>query len=610
MRSETLAQLRQLFRLLPPQRLRAVQRLLPFSLLPGVLDLVCVWLIAQLTGSLLKQDLVGLAPNLGSAGSDAVSHSLRMIVLFILFCWLASAAKLGLRLRQQRLSAGIWRDLSDLIYSRLLHQPFAFHLEKGSAELCSRVLGNLNHLAVHVITPMLQLISGMASILLLSVGILWAGRWLAVGLVVGLVVAYLVVKIVVTPRLRVASAVRVAMESRSSQLLWESIHAVRDIQLTSSEHYFESLFGRSTEQSRQSIWIAEWLPELPRGLIEPLGITMIFAVGALPALLSGNPQQVERILPFLATISVAALRLTPPLQDVFRSLTRIRGSLPLLGDVVELLALPTDRPTSQTPGVPSAAGVAPRHFVRLRDVWFRYPRSHDWVLKGINLTIPVGARVALVGTTGSGKSTIANLVLGLLTPQQGALELDGLAVEDLEMPAWQANCAHVPQTIHLLNATILQNVAFGERPESVDEHRVWDALEVAQLDDFVVQLPHGLQSPVGDDGFRLSGGQRQRLALARAFYRRSGFLVLDEATSALDNRTESEVIDALELVGRRCTTLVVAHRLTTVRRCDRIVELADGVLKAYASVEELQDSSASFDQLVKLEEQAVRSASG
>lgn len=610
MRSQTLDQLRRLFRLLPPQRLRAVQALLPFSVLPGVVDLVCVWLIAQLTGSLVRNDLGSLVPGLRPAGSDPVSQSLWMIGLFVLFCWLASAAKLGLRLRQQRLSARIWRDLSDLIYARLLHQPFAFHLETGSAELSSRVLANLNHLAVNVITPMLQLISGLASIVLLSVGILWVGRWLSVALVVGLVLAYVVVSVSVTPRLRRASAVRVSMEGQSSQLLLESIHSVRDIQLTSSESYFQSLFGRSSEQSRQSIWIAEWLPELPRGLIEPLGITMIFAVGALPALLSGNPQQIENILPFLATISVAALRLTPPLQDAFRAMTKIRGSLPLLGDVVELLSLPADRPTLQSPGVPSPAGVAPRHFVRLRDVWFRYPQSHDWVLRGVDLTIPVGARVALVGTTGSGKSTIANLLLGLLSPQQGALELDGIAVEELEVPAWQANCAHVPQAIHLLNATVLQNVAFGEVPDAVDEHRVWEALEAAQLDDFVSQLPAGLQSLVGDDGLRLSGGQRQRLALARAFYRRSGFLVLDEATSALDNRTESEVIDALELVGRRCTTLVVAHRLTTVSRCDRIVELVDGVVKAYGSVAELQNQSPSFDQLLQLEEQAIPFAEG
>ena len=608
MRSQTLHQLRQLFRLLPPQRLRALRVLMPLSLLPGALDLICVWLIARLTGSLVSNGLGAVLPGRGLAGQEPDQQSITMIALFVLFCWLASAAKLGLRFRQQRLSARIWRDLSDLIYARLLQQPCAFHLSESSAELSSRVLANLNHLASNVITPLLQLISGVASILLLSLGIVWIGRWLAVALVIGLVIAYLIVSVSVTPRLRAASNARLAMEARSSQVLLESIHAVRDIQLTSSESYFCDQFGRATEQSRQSIWIAEWLPELPRGLIEPLGITMIFAVGALPALLSSDPTRVQAILPFLATISVAALRLTPPLQDAFRSITRIRGSLPLLADSVALLQLPHDRPTLQSPGVPSPAGVMPRHFIRLRDVWYRYPSSHDWVLKGVNLTIPVGSRVALVGITGSGKSTIANLLLGLLTPGAGALELDGIGVDALELPAWQANCAHVPQAIHLLNGTVLANVAFGESPEHVDEHQVWEALEAAQLDELIAQLPQGLQTQVGENGLRLSGGQRQRLALARAFYRRSGFLVLDEATSALDNRTESEVIDALELVGRRCTTLVVAHRLSTVRRCDRIVELENGVVKAYGSFAELQHESQAFDVMARLEGEAFSQA--
>ena len=608
MRSQTLHQLRQLFRLLPPQRLRALKVLMPLSLLPGALDLICVWLIARLTGSLVSNGLGAVLPGRGLAGQEPYQQSITMIALFVLFCWLASAAKLGLRFRQQRLSARIWRDLSDLIYARLLQQPCAFHLSESSAELSSRVLANLNHLASNVITPLLQLISGVASILLLSLGIVWIGRWLAVALVIGLVIAYLIVSVSVTPRLRAASNARLAMEARSSQVLLESIHAVRDIQLTSSESYFCDQFGRATEQSRQSIWIAEWLPELPRGLIEPLGITMIFAVGALPALLSSDPTRVQAILPFLATISVAALRLTPPLQDAFRSITRIRGSLPLLADSVALLQLPHDRPTLQSPGVPSPAGVMPRHFIRLRDVWYRYPSSHDWVLKGVNLTIPVGSRVALVGITGSGKSTIANLLLGLLTPGAGALELDGIGVDALELPAWQANCAHVPQAIHLLNGTVLANVAFGESPEQVDEHQVWEALEAAQLDELIAQLPQGLQTQVGENGLRLSGGQRQRLALARAFYRRSGFMVLDEATSALDNRTESEVIDALELVGRRCTTLVVAHRLSTVRRCDRIVELENGVVKAYGSFAELQHESQAFDVMARLEGEAFSQA--
>jgi ATP-binding cassette subfamily B protein len=275
--------------------------------------------------------------------------------------------------------------------------------------------------------------------------------------------------------------------------------------------------------------------------------------------------------------------------------------LPLVGGALELLNLPADRPTLATPGVPSPAGVFPRHTIRLQDVWYRYPTSDDWVLKGVNLTIPLGSRVALVGTTGSGKSTAANILLGLLQPGRGQLELDGIPVEGLDLPAWQANCAQVPQAINLLNASVLENVAFGLSADQADQDRVWEALEGAQLQDFVAEMPYGLYTQVGENGLRLSGGQRQRLALARAFYRQAKFLVLDEATSALDNRTESEVIEALEVVGRRCTTLVIAHRLSTVRRCDRIYEFDQGQVKAYGSFTELQDRSPSFRELANLE---------
>jgi ATP-binding cassette subfamily B protein len=163
----------------------------------------------------------------------------------------------------------------------------------------------------------------------------------------------------------------------------------------------------------------------------------------------------------------------------------------------------------------------------------------------------------------------------------------------------------VPQTISLLNRTVLENVAFGFSQDEADQDRVWEALEAAQLQDFVAELPYGLYTQVGENGLRLSGGQRQRLALARAFYRKASFLVLDEATSALDNRTESEVIEALEVIGRRCTTVVIAHRLSTVQRCDRIYEFADGRVKAYGSYGELQQRSDSFRELTRLEDRSA-----
>jgi ATP-binding cassette subfamily B protein len=607
MRSQTFHQLRQLSTHLPRSRRLEFLQLVPLSLLPGIIDLASVAVIARLTGSLVNSDLADHLPGINVFGGDNINQGIWMILTFILLAWLASISKILLKFFQQRLSASIWRDLSNQVYGRLLLQNYEYHLGKSTADLSSQLLGNVSRVASYVVTPVLQIFSASISILLLSIGILLVGRWLAVVLVLGLVTAYALISSVITPKLRQGSREKMRLESESTGVLLESLSSIGDIHLTGSEPFFESRFVRFGEKARHYTWLMEWLPDLPRALIEPFGITMIFLVGALPALLSGDPSQVKAVLPFLATMAVAALRLTPPLQDSFRSLTHLRGALPMLQKVLDLLELPLDRPTRRTLGVPSPAGVFPNHTIRLDDVWYRYPSSQDWVLKGVSLTIPVRGRVALVGATGSGKTTTALILLGLLQPTEGTLELDGISVEDLDLPAWQGSCAHVPQAITLLNGTVQDNVAFGMPVDQIHSDRVWEALEAAQLQDFVAELPYGLHSQVGENGIRLSGGQRQRLALARAFYRNAAFLVLDEATSALDNRTESDVIESLDVIGRRCTTLVIAHRLSTVQRCDRIFEFEDGRIKAYGSYQELRERSASFRELTLLEERTAAS---
>ena len=243
----------------------------------------------------------------------------------------------------------------------------------------------------------------------------------------------------------------------------------------------------------------------------------------------------------------------------------------------------------------------PRQFIQLRQVSFRYSGSNENVLTAVDLTIPVGSRIAFVGRTGSGKTTLAYLLLGLLRPTDGSLNLDGVPLTDEEMPAWQANCALVPQDIQLLDASIRENVAFGCEPENLDDAEIWAALEAAQFDDVVSSMPYGLFTMIGENGIKLSGGQRQRLSLARAFYRDAKVLVLDEATSALDNKTEYDVMQALDLVGRRCTTIVIAHRLSTVRKCDRIFEVDHGRIKAAGDYETLCRLSDSFREMTQFE---------
>ncbi len=601
LRSQTLDQLLRLLSYLPLARRKSLWRLMPLSVLPGLLDLALVAVGARMVGALVGTDLADQLPGVRVFGGKPLDQTLWLIGLFIILAWLASFSKLFLQFVQQKVTARIWRDLSNEIHARVLRQNYSYHLKRNTPELTSLILNNIRQAASGVISPSLRMISAAVSILLLSFGILWIGRLSAFVLLVTVVLAYLGLSTLVTPYLRHARQQSLRLEVRSTHLLMESLASVRDIQLTGTEGHFQEAFAEAGERARRYAWMSGILPIVPRLLIEPLGITLIFVIGAVPALIHGDPQRVLGILPFLSALAIAAQRLTPPLQDLFHSLTELRGGLPQISHTVDLLELPIERLTLTSPGVPSAAGVFPIHSIRLRDVWYRYPNCEDWVLKGVNLTIPVGARIALVGSTGSGKTTTAHLLLALLQAENGSFELDGNPLTPEEIPAWQANCAQVPQFIQLLDASVRENVAFGIDPQSIDDDRIWEALEAAQLEEYVADLPFGLLTQVGENGHQLSGGQRQRLALARAFFRDSRFLVLDEATSALDNRTENEVINALEMVGRRCTTVVIAHRLSTIARCDRIYEFDQGVIKAFGSFEELRERSESFRELARLE---------
>ena len=598
--SQTLRSLVRLLRALPARRKRSLLLLVPVAILSGVADLAVVALVARLFTVVVGQPNRPSVPWPDLVPEDPVAKVLTLVIAFIAASWIASLSKLFLRACQLRLKAAIWRDLSEMAQRKLLAQPYEFFLGNTSSNISTMVLINVARVADIVVLPVLQIVSGLFVVTLLSVGVLAVGKLLAVALIVSLIIGYLVISTMITPFLRFAARQRITLEAETNNVLSESMRTILDVQLSGSEPYFERRYGAAGRNAIPFTWKAEVLPETPRALIEPLGITMIFSAGILPILFNPDATSLVKIVPFLATVAVTSLKLTPPLQDAFRSITSLRAGLPDLDETLKLIDLPEGRLTIRSSGVPTPQGVMPRHSIRLNHVSYSYPGSDVRVLDDLTLTIPVGGRVALVGSTGSGKTTTANQLLCLLRPSLGTLQLDGIDVEDIDVPAWQANCAYVPQSITLLNSNVLENIAFAEEPDMVDQDRVWEALQAAQLADIVAELPMGLYTPIGDNGIRLSGGQRQRLALARAFYRNAKFLVLDEATSALDNRTESEVMDSIEVIGRRCTLVVIAHRLSTVIRSDVIYEFESGRIKASGAFDELCERSSSFNALASM----------
>ena len=600
--SRTLVGLRQLINYVDPNVLSRVWFILPASILSGFLDFAAVGAIGRLTGSLVGSDLENLLPGIKVFGASLYEQSLWLIGIFILVNWLQSAVRLALRFMQENLAGEIWLNLSCRIFRQILEQPYERHLSGSITSLASDLLSNLEALLRDILTPALRAISCIISIVMLVAGILYVGGSASFLLIISMLVMYVALSYFITPKLRFASKQKINNREKYTKSFFESLGSVADLKLGLYEEYFIDRYVDSTQIYKKSVVNTVVLPEIPRLFIEPLGISAIFLVGVLPQILSGQQEKIIEILPFLSILSVGALRLAKPLQDLFASISILRGGLPEIKNILALLNnTKTFKSLDIKPTVSCAEGIFPKRSISLSDVHYTYPTSNNAVLKGIDIDIPVGSRVAFVGPSGSGKSTAANILLSLLHPQKGGLVLDGMPLLESEISAWHTCCAKVPQSIQLLSDSIISNVAFGQALEKVEEDKVWDALAAAQLDEIVSELPYGLYTPIGDNGISLSGGQRQRLALARAFYRQSKFLILDEATSALDNRTESEVMQSLEIIGRRCTTLVIAHRLSTIQKCDRIYEFLDGKIVASGKFDQLRETSSSFRTMIELQ---------
>lgn len=598
LRSETFIQLKQLLSYLPRKRLQSLAVLLVLAVLVGLLDLMFVGLLARLVGALSGAKLQNRIPAIFVFGGGRADQALWMASLLISLVWISSGLRFLLTAMQAFLSAQVWADYGNLIYTNILYQPLEYFHGQRSSHLLARLNLILGQISDRIILPLLSFLASILSASVLTIGIMIVLGPPALLIFALLFGAYAVISLLITPPLRLASKQKIRFAINVNAVLMESIRSIRDVQLYGAEPYFVGKFSEIGVRGKRYDRIARLLPEIPRFVIEPAGITILFAICLAPALLDGSHQSLKQSIPTIAAVMFAALKLSAPIQTIFRSINRFRGGLPEISDALLLLQLKPERLSLRQPSTPSPAGLMPRNVIKLDKVWYRYPQSEDWVIQGIDLLIPVGSRVALVGRTGGGKTTAAHLLLGLYQPQRGGILLDGIPLQDPEIPAWQACCAMVPQQIVLLDASVRENVAFGIDRDSIDDDQIWEALESAQLAEFVADLPYGIYTVVGENGLRLSGGQRQRLALARAFFKRAALLVLDEATSALDNKTESEVMDALELIARRCTTVVIAHRLSTVKHCDRIYEFENGRIKAYGNYEELQERSASFRELV------------
>jgi len=599
MSSETFRLVKRLLERLSLKRRRSLLTLLPIAIITGIIDLLVVALVSRVFTAVVGQENKPPIPFSDLITNDPLTKALLLISAYVILNWIASFSRILLRAKQERLRASVFLELSNIAQKNVLTQNYEFFLTDNSEDLSSKILLNISRVSEKLIRPILQIVSGFFIVSFIFIAIISFAKIAALYLMISLVFSYLGVSLLVTPFIRKASKERINLESEINKVMTESIRTIVDVHLSGSEKFFQERHNRAGKIAFPFLWKAETYPELPRALIEPLGITLIFSIGLFPLFSKNSPTNLLEIVPFLATIAVASLKLTPPLQDLFRGITDLRAGLPDVEKALSIIELEEKRKSvSQNNEHKKKFLKVPEESIVLKNIYYKYPNTDKFALRNINIEIPIGQKIAFIGKTGSGKTTTANQILCLLRPTSGNLIIDNKPLKSSEIQAWQSLCSYVPQSINLLNTDILSNIAYGLNEDEIDEKKVWESIKAAQIEELIYSLPKKLNTKVGENGIRLSGGQRQRIAIARAFYRNTKIIVMDEATSALDNKTESNLIRAICNLNKDFTFIFIAHRISTIKECDCIYEFSGGEVSAFGKYEELLKKSESFREIV------------
>jgi ABC-type multidrug transport system fused ATPase/permease subunit len=462
---------------------------------------------------------------------------------------------------------------------RMASQPYTYFLQRNSGDLLKKILGDVTNYTAGVLLPLLDTVARVLTAVLLLVTLFLVQPVIALSAAIVLGAYYIMIFRLLTRKRREVDEslkISVAGSYREAQ---QMLGGIKPVKVHSAEEYFLSRF------SRHSAVIAQMYARMPvfansaRYLVEPLAFGgLVVAV----LLLAARGRDFSDILPNLGVMALAGYRLLPSLQLLYAELTQVSSMRHAVDEVYEeFIAAETDRSIPSAMRFDSVTPASPLRWndaITLHEISFRYPGALRPAVDGLSLIISKNTSLGVIGPTGSGKSTLVDLLLGLYRPTAGEILIDGQPLVPALVAAWQASIGYVPQDIFLIDDTIARNIAFGLPDNEIDHAHLREACAMAQILDFVeADLPHGFQTSVGERGVRLSGGQRQRIGLARALYRRPSLLILDEATSALDVATEAKLLEALRSFAGQLTMIVAAHRPSAVANCDQLVDLTNEI---------------------------------
>jgi ABC-type multidrug transport system fused ATPase/permease subunit len=593
--------LKKLLDLLTPHERKRAGLLLGMILVMALLDMLGVASIMPFMAVLANPELVetnallktayAASRNFGVDSPEQFLFALGMLVFVLLVSSLAFKALTTYA--QLRFTLLREYSIGKRLVEGYLNQPYSWFLNRHSADLGKTILSEVGTVIGGVLAPFMNLIAqGAVAIALLTLLIVMDPK---LAVIVGLTLAatYGLIFKATSSLLARMGTERVKANQERFTAVSEAFGAAKEVKVGGLEHAYIQRFADPAQTYARHQASAQVISQMPRFALEAIAFGGMLLVMLYLMAQSGS---FASALPIIALYAFAGYRLMPALQQIYSALTQLKFAGPALETLhKDLMSLQPVGPNTQH------SAMELKQAITLNNIVYRYPNAATPALKGISLSIPAKSTVGLVGATGSGKTTMVDLILGLLDAQEGTLAIDGQPITDHNKRAWQRAIGYVPQQIYLADDTVAANIAFGIEPQQIDQAAVERAGKIANLHEFVTNdLPQGYATTVGERGVRLSGGQRQRIGIARALYDNPQVLILDEATSALDNLTEQAVMEAVHNLGHEITIILIAHRLSTVRECDQIFLLEKGELKGSGVYDELRSNSEQFRKLASL----------
>ena len=489
--------------------------------------------------------------------------ALVLTISFITIIFAAGVIRLLLLYVMTRLSFAAGSDISVDMYRKTLYQKYSIHMERNSSELINSISRKAS-MSIGVMRSFLTIVSSVIMLIGVMFALLAISYKLAITMFFGFGFIYLVVISLTRNKLKKDGQLIASKSTQMIKSLQEGIGGIRDVLIDGSQKFYSQLYRDADYKLRIAAGNVAFIGGSPRFIIEAIGIIIIVTIAYLMTKSGSNA-----VIPIIGAFALGAQRTLPAVQQAYGAYTNILSSKASLEDVLMLL----DQEIPHYVNKPLALSMAFNKDIELKNLWFKHKSSENWILKNSNLRFVKGSKVGFIGATGVGKSTLLDIIMGLLDPTDGSVLVDGQQLNDKNKRSWQMHIAHVPQNVFLSDGSIEENIAFGLPKDQIDHERIFRAAEQAKILDIVNKQSLGNKNIIGERGIKISGGQRQRLGIARALYKKADVLVFDEATSALDDNTEKEIMNEIKELGPDLTIFIIAHRLTTLKICDQIVKL-------------------------------------